>query len=150
MNEVQAAVRVPVAPSRAFELFTANVDVWWRKGERYGGTAVLGHRFDPYVGGQFVQILQDRDAPLGDILDWDPPRLLRFTWRQSNWLPDEVTYVEVTFTPDADGTRVLLRHEGFDDVNSDIGCDVGYRAGWAELMGWFAESVPAGVTIQFP
>jgi uncharacterized protein YndB with AHSA1/START domain len=141
VNEVRAQVIVAVEPTAAFEAFTADVDRWWRRGERYGGTDVLGHRFEPGVGGRFVQILADREAPLGDILVWEPPHRLAFSWRQKNWLPGEITRVEVTFTPVAEGTEVVLRHHGFAQVVSDVGCDVGYAAGWSELVGWFAESL---------
>jgi uncharacterized protein YndB with AHSA1/START domain len=141
VDEVEAEVVVDVEPGRAFELFTSGVDKWWRRGEKYGGVGVLGHRFDPYVGGEFTQILEDREAPLGHITVWEPPSRLVFTWRQGNWRPDEATEVEVTFAGTGDGaTRVVLRHRGFDRITSDIGCDVGYRAGWAELLSWFGEA----------
>lgn len=110
MNEVHAEVVVPVAPARAFSLFTEEVDAWWRSGVRYGGPDVTGHRFEPWAGGRFL----------------------------------ELTEVIVAFMPVADGTRVLLRHRGFDAVRSQIGCEVGYAAGWRELLGWYrAATVPS-------
>jgi uncharacterized protein YndB with AHSA1/START domain len=141
VDEVTAEVVVPVSPTRAFELFTRDVDSWWRRGERYGGSDVLGHRFEPYVGGRFLELLEGREGVLGRILAWDPPDRLAFSWRQGNWDPDEVTQVEVTFTPVEAGTRVLLKHGGFDGVDSDVGCEVGYEYGWRELLSWLvAES----------
>jgi uncharacterized protein YndB with AHSA1/START domain len=144
VNEVEAAVTVPVAPAEAFELFTRDVDRWWRRGERYGGSSVVGHRFEPWIGGRFVQVLHDRDTELGRIVVWEPPSRVAFSWRQGNWRPDEVTRIEVTFTPVSGGTQVLLRHFGFDGIESQVGCEIGYSAGWAELLGWFAEAASEG------
>jgi uncharacterized protein YndB with AHSA1/START domain len=146
VNEVRASVTVPVSQERAFDLFTRDVDRWWRRGERYGGADVVGHRFDPGVGGRFVQVLANGEAPLGDILVWEPPRRLAFSWRQKNWLPDEITRVEVTFAPADGGTEVVLRHHGFAQVKSDVGCDVGYAAGWTELVGWYGDAIETEVT----
>ncbi len=142
MNEVRAEVVVATDPERAFVLFTRDIDRWWRRGERYGGTDVLGHRIDPWVGGRFVEVLADGEHALGDIVAWEPPSRLAFTWRQSNWREHEITRVEVSFTPVSSGTRVLLCHSGFVQITSDVGCDVGYAAGWRELMSWYAASIP--------
>jgi uncharacterized protein YndB with AHSA1/START domain len=140
VNEVRAEVVVGQPPAEAFRLFTVEIDRWWRRGERYGGTEVRGHHFEPYVGGRFLEILDEREGVLGVITVWDPPTRLSFTWRQGNWKPEETTEVEVTFSEVADGTRVVLRHIGFDSVSSDIGCEVGYAHGWDELLGWFQEA----------
>ncbi len=141
MNEVSAEVYVPLDRARAFELFTRDVEMWWHRGERYGGSEVVGRRFEPWVGGRFVEELAGGEQERGRVTAWSPPTRLAFSWRQSNWLPHEVTEVEVTFVESGDGTRVRLRHSGFDAISSGVGCDVGYRAGWAELLGWFTESV---------
>jgi uncharacterized protein YndB with AHSA1/START domain len=141
MNEVRAEISVPVPRERAFVLFTADVDRWWRPGERYGGPDVLGHRFEPWVGGRFVEQLADRERELGRITAWSPPERLAFSWRQSNWRPDESTEVAVSFEQVDGGTRVCLRHHGFDGVSSDVGCEVPYSVGWRELLGWFNDAV---------
>jgi hypothetical protein len=41
----------------------------------------------------------------------------------------------------AEGTRVRVRHHGFDSITSDIGCEVGYETGWQELLGWYSQSI---------
>jgi uncharacterized protein YndB with AHSA1/START domain len=64
---------------------------------------------------------------------------LLFTWRQPNWDAHELTRVEVLFEPEAAGTRVTLRHFGFDGIRSEVGCDVGYAHGWRELLDGYAE-----------
>jgi uncharacterized protein YndB with AHSA1/START domain len=144
VNEVRAEVTVRATLAEAFTLFTAHVDAWWRRGERYGGTDVIGHRFDARVGGAFVEVVGAGEHELGRITVWDPPHQLAFTWRQGNWAADEVTEVSVRFTEAPDGgTHVILTHAGFDAIRSDVGCDVGYEHGWAELLGWFSQAASA-------
>ena len=132
---------VATHPARAFALFTDEVDRWWRRGERYGGPEVTGHRFEGHVGGRFLQLSASGESALGYITVWDPPSRLAFTWRQSNWTPGEVTEVAITFAPEDGGTRVTLRHRGFAQITSEVGCEVGYAAGWRELLDWYRESV---------
>ncbi len=141
MNEVQATVLVATDPARAFTLFTDEVDRWWRRGERYGGPEVTGHRFEGHVGGRFFELSDEAEHALGFITVWDPPGRLAFTWRQSNWTPGEVTEVMITFAAEDGATRVTLRHRGFARIVSDVGCEVGYAAGWRELLGWYRESI---------
>jgi uncharacterized protein YndB with AHSA1/START domain len=146
MNEVRAHVTVPLAPERAFELFTRDVDAWWRRGERYGGSDVIGHRFDGHLGGDFVEIMASGEHALGQIHVWEPPVRLLFSWRQSNWGLGEETEVEVTFTQTNAGTAVTLVHRGIEQITSDVGCDVGYEYGWRELVGWFRDAASAPTT----
>jgi uncharacterized protein YndB with AHSA1/START domain len=141
VNEVRATVLAATDPARAFSLFTDEVDRWWRRGERYGGPEVTGHRFEGHVGGRFLQLSGEEERALGVITVWDPPGRLAFTWRQRNWTPGEVTEVMITFTAEDGGTRVTLRHRGFAQIASDVGCEVGYEAGWRELLGWYRESI---------
>jgi uncharacterized protein YndB with AHSA1/START domain len=150
VNEVEVSVDVPIPPLEAFELFTSGIDEWWRPGPRYWGSRTLGHRFEPWFGGRLI-VVHDRETgqgyELGRIEAWEPGTLLRFTWRQPNWLPHEVTWIDVVFAAAHGGTRVTLRHYGFDAIESDVGCDVGYAAGWRELLGHYAESVSSTRTV---
>ncbi|BBZ34329.1 SRPBCC family protein [Mycolicibacterium confluentis] len=68
---------------------------------RVGG----GVRFDLDDSGKSVLIV-------GQFLAIDRPRLLRFTWSNSNWAdPTVVSIVEVTFSPVADGqTLMAIEH----------------------------------------
>ncbi|OBF17812.1 SRPBCC domain-containing protein [Mycobacterium sp. ACS4331] len=68
---------------------------------RVGG----GVRFDLDDSGESVLIV-------GQFQVIDRPRLLRFTWSNSNWAdPTVVSVVEVTFSPIADGqTLMAIEH----------------------------------------
>jgi uncharacterized protein YndB with AHSA1/START domain len=100
---------VEVAPAAAFEIFTAEVDAWWRRGPRFRRSDGP-MRFEPGPGGA----LYEGATELGRVLAWEPPARLVFTWRGADFAPDESTEVEVRFDPDPRGTRVSVQHRGWD------------------------------------
>lgn len=77
---------------------------------------VVGVDIDARVGGR---VRFDVETPHGGVLisgqflAIDRPRLLRFTWSNSNWPdPTAVSIVEVTFSPvDDDRTLMSIEHE---------------------------------------
>jgi len=113
---VMVAVTVAAPPDRAFALFTEEVDRWWRRGPVYrfrpGGGRM---RFDPGPDGRLVEEYDDGSHfEVGRILAWEPGRRLAFEWRNPNFAPGEVTEVEIRFTATEGGTRVVVRHTGWD------------------------------------
>ncbi len=137
----RASVTVPLDRTAAFRLFTEQIGTWWRRGERFWHDPSRGvsHRIEPRVGGRLLEVYDgDEVWELGRVLAWEPPTRLAFSWRQSNWEPQETTTVEIRFLPDGDGTRVDLEHTGWEGVHSQVGCELGYEKGWGLLLGWFA------------
>ncbi len=117
---VRVSIDVAVPPAVAFEVFTAEIDLWWGRGPRfrflapYGGTL----RLEPGLGGRLVHVA---DPPggvfvVGRVETWEPPRRLGLTWRLPSFAPDQVTRVAVDFEPVAAGTRVTVVHDGWDAV----------------------------------
>jgi uncharacterized protein YndB with AHSA1/START domain len=125
-DRVAVTVRVDVAPAVAFEVFTTEIDLWWRKGIAY---RVAGKRpgvlaLEPELGGRLFEEYQGPSGPAvhvaGTITAWDPPARLAFEWRGSNFAPGESTHVEVTFTATESGaTMVELVHTGFATLPPD-------------------------------
>jgi uncharacterized protein YndB with AHSA1/START domain len=118
------AVTVDAAPEAAFDMFTREVDAWWRRGPKYrfGGRKSGVMRFEPGEGGRLVEIYDDATGDLhevGRILVWEPPSRLSFEWRASNYRPGQVTVVEVRFRAVDSGTRVLVEHRGWDSLPAD-------------------------------
>jgi uncharacterized protein YndB with AHSA1/START domain len=125
-DRVVVTVFVPVEPEVAFEVFTAEIDQWWRRGLRYRvagrhpGKLVLecklgGRLFEEYESGQGPALYD-----VGRITAWEPPSRLSFEWRAVNFAPGEVTFVDVRFTPGASGgTSVALEHHGFAALRPD-------------------------------
>jgi uncharacterized protein YndB with AHSA1/START domain len=111
---------VAVSPADAFEVFTAEIDLWWRRGRRFRGFSDAGElRFEldaAGVGTYLVERAPDQRFEIGRVLVWEPGRRLAFEWRQRNFAADECTEVDVSFEPARDGTRVTLEHRGWEAI----------------------------------
>jgi uncharacterized protein YndB with AHSA1/START domain len=137
---------VAVTPDAAFEVFTDEIDRWWRRGPRFrmspGEESVLCFELDA-SGRRLVERTPERVREIGRVLAWEPGQRLLFEWRGGNFAPDEVTEVEVRFEPFNDGTRVTLEHRGWESIRDDhparhgqqgraFGVMIGTH--WSELM----------------
>jgi uncharacterized protein YndB with AHSA1/START domain len=102
-----------------------------------GRTAEL----DATPGGIFRIDYNGTDIARGEFVEVDPPRRVVFTW---GWeAPDDATppgasTVEVTLTPDGDGTRVHLRHSGLAAVAVE-----GHAQGWDQFLPTLVEVAAA-------
>lgn len=120
-DRISATTIVSVDPGVAFEIFTEEIDEWWRRGPRFrwvtDGQGTL--RFEGGVGGRLVEV---RDAATGEgfevgrILTWKPAECLVFELRARNFEPEQRTEVEVRFTAVDGGTRVHVEHRGWDSL----------------------------------
>lgn len=141
-DSVVVTTLVAVDPATAFEVFTEDVDRWWKRGPRY---RVSGDRrlcFEPGVGGRLVVYQESGGAhELGRILVWKPADRLVFEWRARNFEPDQVTEVDVRFEPADRGTRVTLEHRGWDGLPRDHPVRHGLEgAAFTSMMGqWWAD-----------
>lgn len=119
------AVQVDAAPAIAFDLFTRELDLWWRRTPRYRHAGDLpGIVFlEPFVGGRLGERWRDgdqeREFVIGTVTAWDPPRRVAFTWRNATFAPSEETDVEVTFAAVGEGTLVTVRHHGWESLRPD-------------------------------
>jgi uncharacterized protein YndB with AHSA1/START domain len=71
----------------------------------------LGLRFEPHVGGGFIEIYDGESGEgyeIGRVTAGELGARLAYTWRQADWPEDAVTDVEVRFDPVAGGTRVSV------------------------------------------
>jgi uncharacterized protein YndB with AHSA1/START domain len=117
--KITVSIRLAVPPDRAFELFTRDVDRWWRRGPRYRPRLGEGGRmaFEPGEGGRFVELYEGgREFEIGRILVWQPGERLSFVWRLSSFANDQATKVDIRFAPVAEGTRLTLEHRGWDTI----------------------------------
>lgn len=110
------ATHVPRPAEETFDLFTGHIGAWWPL-STHGmfGTDSAGVAFD---SGLLVErALDGRTAIWGEVVEWDRPRRLRFTWHPG--APDDSSAsseVEVSFEADEDGTRVVLVHRGWEQA----------------------------------
>jgi uncharacterized protein YndB with AHSA1/START domain len=102
---IEREVRVDAAPETVFEFFTDP-----EKMVRWKGSAAT---LDPRPGGVYrVEI--GPYAALGEYVEIDPPNRVVFTWGWEGGAPTPAgsSTVEITLTPDGDGTIVRLVHTG--------------------------------------
>jgi uncharacterized protein YndB with AHSA1/START domain len=118
-------VQVAVPPSLAFQVFTEEIDLWWRRGLAY---RVAGKRegvihLEPGIGGRLFESWRaGGDTELietGRVSVWEPPTRFVFDWRAVNFSPGESTEVEVIFEPSGSGTRVTVTHRGWSKLRQD-------------------------------
>ena len=114
---VTATTVVAADPATAFEVFTSEVDAWWKRGPQFRpsvrGPGVL--QFEPRVGGRFLEVYKDGSScEFGRITVWEPGERLAFQCRARDFGPDEFTEVDVRFETEAGGTRVTLENRGWD------------------------------------
>jgi hypothetical protein len=119
------SVFVRVAQDDAFEVFTREIDQWWRHGRKF---RIAGrHRgqlfFECGPGGRLFETFElsagSRTIEVGKVTRWEPPHHFELEWRGVNFKPHEKTFVEVTFEPSGEGTLVTLRHRGWSALPED-------------------------------
>jgi len=123
-DRVRVSVQVDAPPPVAFEVFTHQIDLWWRHGMAWRsgarGTSVV--HLEPRLGGRLFEQLHTATEPLvqtGTVIGWEPPHHLVLEWRGVNFAPDERTTVDVRFEAHGDGTLVTLVHSGFAALRPD-------------------------------
>jgi uncharacterized protein YndB with AHSA1/START domain len=142
-------VTVDAEPDVAFDLFTAQIDQWWRRGPRYrnapggGGTLYLeckpeGRLFESFPGAGGETLIE-----IGRIVTWSPPSQLVFRWRNRNFAPHEFTRVEITFEPCPNGTQLTVRHSGLASLRPDHPARHGLAPpAYVRMMGlWWADQL---------
>ncbi len=142
-DRVTVSIEVAVDPATAFEVFTEEIDMWYRRGPhswRYPDRAV-GVRFEPGVGGRLIEVHDAQTGEgftFGEILLWEPGVRLVFADLVSSAPPDPLTEVEVRFEAAGDGTRVTLEHRGLDILPPDAAAQK-RMYGWQTAFQWFDE-----------
>jgi uncharacterized protein YndB with AHSA1/START domain len=136
------SVVVPCPPKDAFHYFTADMAQWWPlqthsciAGRSKGSEIPLTCVFEPRSGGRiFERGTSGEEHPWGTVLAWEPPAKVSFTWHPGR--PTATAqHVDVTFTADRGGTRVLLTHTGWETLG-EAAADTRsrYDSGWELVL----------------
>lgn len=155
-DSATVSVFVRVLPADAFDVFTNEIDLWWRTGPQY---RIAGKRrgqlvFEPKLGGRLFETFEVKTGPktieVGLVTSWEPPHRLELEWRGVNFKPGEKTFVEVLFRRQGEGTLVTVRHRGWSALRDDhparhglTGADFSRMIGmwWGGLMTSLREHV---------
>lgn len=113
-DSVRASTTVSVEPAEAFRIFTDEVDAWWQRSERYRFRAGHGGQLSFAGGERLIERASDgSEFVVGRVLAWEPPRRLRFEFRDPAFGDQPDTVVEVTFAAEGARTRVTVVHSGW-------------------------------------
>lgn len=148
-DRAKVSVTVAIAPSLAFEIFTADIDRWWRRGLkfRHSGSRSALLCIEPGVGGRLFESFEtDGEAhvvEVGRVRIWEPPNRLCFSWRNSTFAAHEHTEVHVEFAPAPAGTLVTVTHGGLSALRADHPARHGLQgADFSRMIGlWWGEQM---------
>ena len=138
---ILATVDIGAPPERVFRALTSReVTEWWGAEGLYRTTEWAG---DVRVGGHWHAKGAGADGKAfgveGEYLEVDPPHKLAHTWKY-DWGAGNVTTVRYRLEAIEGGTRVTLRHTGFDSHDE---C-TSHSDGWVHVLGWLRSYVDSG------
>ncbi|CAN5830030.1 SRPBCC family protein [soil metagenome] len=135
-------ITVPLAPERAFALFTDGIATWWPLASHSVARAnAVGCRFEPRVGGRLLEVARDGSEHVwGRVRAWEPPARLVVTWHPGREA-ETAQELSVTFSPEGNGTRIRLVHAGW-ELLGDAGRVErdNYDPGWDYVLGRYVST----------
>jgi len=134
-----AVVARPV--DEAFAVFTDEIGAWWPLPTHSIFQAEAGGVH--FVDGKLIERATDgRETVWAEVVAWDPPHRLALTWHPGQEPGGPAGEVEVRFTADGDGTRVDLRHDGWESFGAEaMGRRRSYTgpSAWGHVLDHFAD-----------
>jgi uncharacterized protein YndB with AHSA1/START domain len=120
---VRKSVTVACPPARAFEVFAARMGTWWLRSHSIAPGGQADVVVEPRTGGRWYEVGTGGDTcDWGEVKLWAPPHRLVLIWRLTpafTFDPALTTELEVTFTAEGTGTRVVLEHRGLENYGKD-------------------------------
>ena len=137
LEPVRKTITVNRPCEDAFRIFTAEIAAWWPTvpfsvSQESAKDVIL----EPRVGGLLYEVSEDGSTfPWGEVLVWDSPHRLVLTWYPGRE-PDTAQEIEITFSTEANGTRVDLEHRNWQSLGAEAESIRGrYQNGWDEVFG---------------
>ncbi len=140
MPPILRSAQVDRGVEDAFDVFTRLIGAWWPLpthgvfGDLSGGIS--------FEDGRLVERAVDgRVSVWGEVLAWEPPHRILFTWHPGRD-EDDASEVEVRFARDGVGTRVELEHRGWEAFGeSGMPRRRGYvgPGAWGHVLDHFAD-----------
>jgi len=133
---VRVTVYVAVDPRTAFEIFTEEIDAWYRRGPHhfFDPARAAAIRFEPGVGGRLVEVYDTSTGEgreMARVTVWEPgQRLLLRDTRDTD--------IDVTFEAAGDETKVTLEHRGLERLPA-AEAESHARFGGRLLIAWFSD-----------
>ncbi len=147
---VRKSIRVKASQAHAFDVFTADIGMWWPRPMKINKAALKTVVLEGRLGGRWYEVSEDgSEATLGKVLDWDPPRGFVMSWQINYyWQVDASVSAEVAVSFIADGTDatiVELEHRKFEAFGPEGGASIRERVdrGWPRALEAFKTAVDA-------
>ncbi len=139
---ILASVEISAPAERVFRaLASEELIKWWGSADTYRTTRWTG---DLRVGGAWrTEGISADGKPFsveGEFLEVAPPKKLVQTWR-ADWDDGHVTTITYRLEPIAGGTRLTVRHAGFDGRADSCR---GHADGWERVLDWLQGFFSAG------
>jgi uncharacterized protein YndB with AHSA1/START domain len=139
---IEKSVTVAAPVEHAFRVFTDEIHTWWplqthAVDTNRSQTVVMegregGRLFERTGGGE--------EHVWGTVLAWDPPNRVGYSWHPGRG-QETAQEVEVSFTPAAGGTRVDVRHWGWEKLGDRLAETVtDYNEGWELVLARYAQA----------
>jgi uncharacterized protein YndB with AHSA1/START domain len=132
-------------PEHAFAVWATRTSTWWPSGHSVSGEPGIAVMFEPRPGGRiFERTAAGAEHDWGEVLVWEPPRRLAYSWHLRQDRAD-ATRVEISFAAEGDGTRVSIVHTGWERLGERAGTlRDRNRKGWGGLVPHFARAAQDG------
>jgi uncharacterized protein YndB with AHSA1/START domain len=137
---VEKSVTVSVPVERAFEVFTAEIGTWWplrthAVDTERSETVVMEGR----VGGRLYERTPSGEEHVwGTLVAWEPPNRIVYSWHPGRG-EETAQEVEITFGPEGEGTRVDIRHYGWEKLGDRLEETIAsYNEGWDKVIAVYA------------
>jgi len=150
-DAVISEIFIAAPPERVFRALTNREQaLQWGSSPEF---VMTKWEMDARLGGKWVFIAKEQNPAgkyantdlvhHGEILEFEPPRLLEYTWFAS-WHTDPLhkTIVRWELSPVPGGTQVKVTHSGMAPMPEDC---KGYAQGWPGLVSRIKQSVESNV-----
>jgi len=139
---VEKSVTVSVPVERAFEVFTAEIGTWWplrthAVDTERSETVVMEGR----VGGRLYERTPSGEEHVwGTLVAWEPPNRIVYSWHPGRG-GETAQEVEIPFGPEGEGTRVDIRHYGWERLGDRLEETIAsYNEGWDKVIALYAQA----------
>ncbi len=150
-DAVISEVFIAAPPERVFQALTNREQaLQWGSSQEFKLTK---WEMDPRPGGKWTFVAKESSQSdkyantelvhYGEILEFDPPRVLEYTWFASwHTNPAHKTVVRWELSPAAHGTEIKVTHSGLAPMPEDC---KGYAEGWPGLVTRIKEFVESNL-----
>lgn len=134
---VVKTIEVPVGAAEAFEHYVRGLPHWFPLTKFFAGTTPPKDCcVEARLGGRLFERTEDGDEIVwGRVTAWEPPHRFAYTW-QVGTTEEKAQLVELTFAETDGGSKVTLRHSGWEKLGEIAArAREGYDGGWEFVLG---------------